>query len=114
VIDQAVFERLTGTVGAAFVAELIDTFIEDAAKLFATLRRALAKRDLDSFRRAAHSFKSNSEILGAARLASVARELEAIARAGSLDGVEDRLCHLESGFEIVARRLGELRRGLSV
>ena len=37
-------------------------------------------------RRAAHSLKSNSETLGAFGLAMLARELEAMARAGSLDG----------------------------
>jgi HPt (histidine-containing phosphotransfer) domain-containing protein len=78
----------------------------------ATLRRALAETDLDAFRRAAHSFKSNSETLGAAGLAALARELEAMARAGSLDGAGNRLEQLVGGYEIVARALGELRRGL--
>ena len=47
--------------GGAFVAELIDTFVEDARELIATLRRALAEADLDAFRRAAHSLKSTGE-----------------------------------------------------
>ena len=70
--------------GGAFVAELIDTFGEDARELIATLRRALAAADLDAFRRAAHSLKSTSESLGAAGLAALARELETMARAGNL------------------------------
>jgi CheY-like chemotaxis protein len=112
VIDRTAFERLTTTMGGAFVTELIDTFVEDARELIATLRRALAERDLDAFRRAAHSLKSNSETLGAAGLAAPARELEAMARAGSLDGAGDRLEPLVREYEIVARALGELRRGL--
>ena len=91
VIDRPTFERLTATMGGAFVVELIDTFGEDARELIATLRRALAAADVDTFRRAAHSLKSTSESLGAGALATLARELETMARAGSLRGAEARL-----------------------
>ena len=42
VIDGPTFERLTATMGGAFVVELIATFGEDARELIGTLRRALA------------------------------------------------------------------------
>ena len=111
-IDRAVVERLTATMGGPFVAELIDTFVEDARELIATLRRALAETDVDAFRRAAHSLKSNGETLGATGLAALARELEAMARAGSLHGAADRIEPLVAGYERAARALGELRRDL--
>jgi PAS domain S-box-containing protein len=111
-IDQRAFERLTATMGGAFVVELIDTSVEDGRELIATLRRSLAAKDLDAFRRAAHSLKSNSETLGAFGLATLARELEAMARAGSLHGAPDRLEPLIRSYELVAQTLGELRRGL--
>ena len=95
-----------------FVAELIDTFAEDARELIATLRRALAETDVDAFRRAAHSLKSNGETLGATELAALARELEAMARGGSLHGAADRIEPLVAGYEAAARALGELRRDL--
>jgi HPt (histidine-containing phosphotransfer) domain-containing protein len=98
--------------GGAFVVELIDTSVEDGRELIATLRRSLAAKDLDAFRRAAHSLKSNSETLGAFGLATLARELEAMARAGSLHGAPDRLEPLIRSYELVAQTLGELRRGL--
>jgi HPt (histidine-containing phosphotransfer) domain-containing protein len=68
--------------------------------------------DRDAFRRAAHSLKSNGETLGATALAAQARELEAMARAGSLDGAHDRIEPLARGYETAAQALGELRRGL--
>jgi CheY-like chemotaxis protein/HPt (histidine-containing phosphotransfer) domain-containing protein len=111
-IDRTVYERLTVTLGGEFVAELTETFVEDGRELIATLRRALGAMDRDAFRRAAHSLKSNSETLGAMALAAQARELEAMARAGSLDGAHDRIEPLVRGYETVARALGELRRGL--
>ena len=47
------------------------------------------------------------------RLASLARELETMARSGSLDGTHDRIEPLAHEYEAVAHALGELRRGLS-
>ena len=79
---------ITATMGGAFVAELIDTFGEDARELIGTLRRALAETDVDTFRRAAHSLKSTGETVGATGLAALARELESMARAGRLDGAD--------------------------
>jgi HPt (histidine-containing phosphotransfer) domain-containing protein len=98
--------------GAAFAAELLDTFVEDARDLTATLRRALARADIDAFRRAAHSLKSTGETVGATRLAALARELEVQARGGSLDGVGSRLDQLATEYERAARALGELRSDL--
>jgi PAS domain S-box-containing protein len=111
-VDREALERLTATMGDAFVEELIATFVGDAGQLVATLRRGLADADLDVFRRAAHSLKSNSETLGAPGLAGMARELEAMARTGRVDGAGDRLEQLAGEYERVARSLEELRRGL--
>ncbi len=113
VIDRLTFDRLTATMGRAFVVELIDTFGEDARELVGTLRRALAETDVDAFRRAAHSLKSTSETVGAIGLAGLARELEFMARAGRLDGADDRVKQIISSHEIVTHALEELRRDLS-
>ena len=111
-IDRGVVDQLTSTMGGAFVGELIDTFIENGRELVATLQRALADTDVDTFRRAAHSLKSNAETLGAAALATVARALEAMARAGSLDGAAEPLRQLAAHYETAARELEEIRSDL--
>jgi HPt (histidine-containing phosphotransfer) domain-containing protein len=99
--------------GGAFVAELVDTFVEDAGELTAQLPTALTRGDVDGFRRAAHSLKSTSESLGASGLAALARDLEAIARAGSLDRVDERLGPVAAEYARVAHALRKLRRDLS-
>ena len=43
----------------------------------------------------------------------MARELEATARAGSLDGAMPRVEQIAAEYEATARALGEIRRGLS-
>jgi len=112
-IDRNTVEQLASTMGGAFVGELIDTFIEDGRQLVATLRQALEGNDLDAFRRAAHSLKSNGETLGAGRLATLARELETMARGGSLTGADQRLDPLTREYESAAEALGQLRRELA-
>ena len=80
VIDRATFTELQDNAGADFVAELVDTFGEEAPPLIDELRAAFAGRGSDCaaerFRRAAHSLKSNSSTFGATRLAELARTLE--------------------------------------
>jgi HPt (histidine-containing phosphotransfer) domain-containing protein len=75
-IDGATFNELRETAGAEFVTELVDTFLEEAPRMLADLRRARGDADKDRFRRAAHSIKSNSATFGAQELASLARSLE--------------------------------------
>jgi CheY-like chemotaxis protein/HPt (histidine-containing phosphotransfer) domain-containing protein len=112
-VDATVYARLAASMGAEFVAELTETFLEDGRQLIATLRCSLAAADVDAFRRAAHTLKSNGETLGAVRLAAQARELEGLARSGSLQGADERIEPLTREYETVTRTLGDLRRDLS-
>ena len=76
VIDEATYKALEEAAGAAFVADLASTFLEEAPGMIEQMRSALAARDADTFRRAAHSLKSNSLTFGALALGKSARELE--------------------------------------
>jgi len=107
-IDLTTFENLKQSTGAEFIRELIDTFLADAPGLIKEMHYALASRDADSFRRAAHSLKSNAETFGAGQLAALARELEGMARANDLD-IGGRLKALEKAFGAVASELKGLR-----
>jgi histidine phosphotransfer protein HptB len=75
-IDPTVFADLQAAAGHDFVAELVQTFGEEAPALLAELRQAQAAGAADRFRRAAHSLKSNSNTFGATRMAELARTLE--------------------------------------
>ena len=76
VINHAAFAALQQTAGVDFVKELVATFLTEAPLMLDDLRRALAAREADRFRRAAHSLKSNSLTFGALKLGAMARELE--------------------------------------
>jgi HPt (histidine-containing phosphotransfer) domain-containing protein len=76
IIDLAVYAELRDTTGAEFVAELVDTFIEEGPGILAELRAARDEGDAERFRRAAHSLKSNGRTFGAVKLTALAREFE--------------------------------------
>ena len=106
-IDPVTFAELQDAAGSDFVAELVDTFLEEAPVMLAGLRSAHAGPDADAFRRAAHSLKSNAHTFGATRLAALARKLEL----GGLITDTAPLDVLEAEYRKVAAALQELRHG---
>ena len=106
-VDPATFRALQESAGAEFVAELVDTFLQEGPRMQDELRAAQAARSVDRFRRAAHSLKSNSLTFGATRLGAMARELE-LSAAAAVEGGDAALAALASEFERVAAALAEL------
>ncbi len=109
-LDRAAFERLRATMGAGFLADLLPTFVQDSEELVGTMRRALDDKDVDAFRRAAHSLKSNAASFGATTLSTLARDLEALAKSGSLDGAARGVERLAGECETVVRALRDIER----
>ena len=108
VIDPATLEELKQMSGADFIDELIDAFLDDAPHMIEQLQIALTTGDIESFRRNAHSLKSNANTFGATELGSLSKELELMARANNLD-VGNRLEVLRAAFAKVAAELQEMR-----
>ena len=105
-IDRATFTDLREAVGAEFVAELVDTFVEEAPGMLAQLRAALAASDADAYRRAAHSLKSNANTFGAGDLAGKARDIEL----GGIDAESaDNLAALDALDTACAAAASELK-----
>ncbi|MBV8951495.1 MAG: response regulator [Actinobacteria bacterium] len=69
---------------------LVDEYLNDATRLLASLRAAVAEGDPETIARAAHTLKGASANLGAAHLAELCARLEALGRAGAL-GTAPRL-----------------------
>ena len=108
VIDKMTFEELKQMSGADFINELIDAFLEDAPNMIQNMQSAAAEGDVETFRRNAHSLKSNAYTFGAADLGRLARELEVMGRENNL-AIGDRLEVLREAFGTVAQELRELR-----
>ena len=111
-IDRATFTDLREAVGAEFVVELVDTFLEEAPGMLAQLRAALAASDVDAYRRAAHSLKSNANTFGARDLAGKARDIELGGiDAESADNLAAALYALDTACAAAAAELKGMSRG---
>lgn len=108
VLDMNTFNALKESTGGDFIGELIDAFLEDAVTQMDEMKTALGANDVDTFRRAAHSLKSNAATFGAEDLQALARELEMMGREQNL-AVGNRLEVVKEAFEQVKRLLNGLR-----
>ena len=113
-IDDKAFEELVASVGgdAEFVGELVDTYLADAPNLLAQMHDTLAAGDADSFRRAAHTLKSSSASIAALELSGMAKELEMMGRAGTLEGAAAGIAQVEAEYARVKAALERKRRAL--
>jgi HPt (histidine-containing phosphotransfer) domain-containing protein len=109
VIDKTTFDELKQMSGEDFINELIDTFLEDAPKMIAEIKSALAANNADTFRRASHSMKSNAATFGAGQLAALAKELEMLGKENNLHETGDKLESLAEAYEAVRAELTGLK-----
>jgi HPt (histidine-containing phosphotransfer) domain-containing protein len=107
-IDQVTFNELKQMSGADFINELIDAFLDEAPTMIQNMYAALDEKDVESFRRNAHSLKSNANTFGATELGTLARELELMSRENNLE-VGNKLEILKQTFDKVADELKGMR-----
>jgi HPt (histidine-containing phosphotransfer) domain-containing protein len=109
-LSRAALAELREMVGGdpEFLAELIDTFLDDGRKLVADMQTTAAAGDAPELRRAAHTLKSNCRTFGASALADLCQEIEEQAAAGSLSGVAPLVARAAAGYPgVVAALLAE-------
>jgi len=107
VIDKTIFNELKQMSGEDFITELVDAFFEDAPNMFQNMQTALQNGDVETFRRNAHSLKSNANTFGAIELGNLAKELEFMAKENSLD-VGNRLEVLKEAYDKASEELKSL------
>ena len=114
IIDQHVIDELRDSVGGddAFVADLVATYLAEGAEHITQLESAAATGDIGAVVRPAHSLKSSSAALGAARMSQISRDIELAGREGRGEGVARSVAQARSAWdatvaELKARRFGE-------
>ena len=100
-IDRETLTTLFDSLGGDpdFLAELLDEYFKDAPAQFQTLHEALITGNAETFRRAAHSMKSNSANFGAMTLSGMCKELEEMGRTGQLDGAAPLIVQAETEYQ---------------
>ncbi len=87
------------------VDRVVDAYLESSGKLLGTLRSALEAHDVKALARAAHTLKSSSAQVGALLLSGLCKDLEALARAGRLEGLEHLVARIAAELEDVHEAL---------
>ena len=111
VIDLEIYKALAEMVGDDFILEMVDAFLDEGAQFLSDMDSALTVGDLDKFRRAAHSMKSNAATFGVMELSGLAKTLEEMARNGQLDGADLKLVTLKAAFSVAAQALKDVQNG---
>jgi HPt (histidine-containing phosphotransfer) domain-containing protein len=113
VIDRVVLDALLESFGGdmEFLGEMLDTFFDDSPRQLEAARAGLAAGDVEAVRRAAHSLKSNSANFGALALSAQCRELEMLAKSGSLEGGAELVAQIAAGYEQVHATLEAIKAG---
>jgi HPt (histidine-containing phosphotransfer) domain-containing protein len=110
-IDQATFVELRDAVGDEFATELVDTFAEESPPILEGMRAAVAAMDHNSYRRAAHSLKSNGTTFGALGFAAMARTAEQTGLTGDVSADAATVDALEAAFRSAVAELRDLCGG---
>jgi two-component system sensor histidine kinase/response regulator len=75
-------------------ADVVRLFVGECPNMVDAVGSALAKRDVEQVRRAAHALKGSASTAAARGIADAARDLEALATEGRIDGLDDAWAHL--------------------
>jgi HPt (histidine-containing phosphotransfer) domain-containing protein len=83
-IDNAVLDELRASVGGdeAFMHDLVSTFLAEEPGNLEQIIAAAGRGDAEAIVRPAHTLKSSSAVIGAARLSAISREIEFCGREG--------------------------------
>ncbi len=113
VLDPAAIANLRDMVGGEpeDLAELIDSFLEDAPVLLANIAKAVDTGDAVALRLHAHSLKSNAADFGAQELAELCKQLEMAGKNGEMAGTAVLLTRAQTIYPDVAAALAQLRQG---
>jgi signal transduction histidine kinase/CheY-like chemotaxis protein/HPt (histidine-containing phosphotransfer) domain-containing protein len=94
------------------VGNVVDTYLEASASLWSDVRRCIAAGDASGVARAAHTLKSSSAQVAALALSALCKELEALARSGSLEGAADLAARIDLEIESAWEALAVERHGV--
>jgi len=94
------------------VAEVGGLFLKHSPEKISAIELAVARGDAKSLQMAAHGLKSSSAYVGAMRLSALAKELEMMGRANSLEGSKEMAELLVAEYRTVIKALdAEMRPG---
>ncbi len=104
-LDLEILSELKEVMGEEFTF-LIEVFKTDSIVRISAIKEALASKDPDAVRRAAHSFKGSASNMGAIRLTNLCRKLEEIGGSGNINEAEVIAEEIVDAYSHVEKALG--------
>jgi HPt (histidine-containing phosphotransfer) domain-containing protein len=113
-VDEAVLDKLRALRapdGRSPLQLVVERFLESTPPYLATLRGAAETGDGEAVRRASHTLKSSTAMVGALRLSSLLRETEALARSGDVEKAGEKVEAIMAEYERVESHLSAMTFG---
>jgi HPt (histidine-containing phosphotransfer) domain-containing protein len=78
VLDHTILDELRASVGGDedFVRDLVQTYLEEGPQYMEQIAAAAGSGDAEAIVRPAHTLKSSSAALGAARMSAISKQIE--------------------------------------
>jgi CheY-like chemotaxis protein/HPt (histidine-containing phosphotransfer) domain-containing protein len=89
-------------------AELASLYQNDGGPRLAAIREAAAAGDCAKVAKVTHAFSGSCASIGATRLAALSKTMETAAKAGSLEGFDQRMAGIENEYRRVCGKLQSL------
>jgi signal transduction histidine kinase/DNA-binding NarL/FixJ family response regulator len=106
-LDPVTLTALESDMGGATAASLASSFRREQGRQLRGLEAALARRDLATLARDAHSIKGAARMFGACELADLAFEIERAAKSGAADDLAGTIEAAAHAFRRVEDALGK-------
>jgi HPt (histidine-containing phosphotransfer) domain-containing protein len=104
-VDFDVIQALAREVDAELVVQLLEIFFEQGPEMIGRMKEGCRGKQPDMIRRAAHTMKSSSAMIGAMGVAALCADLETRIRLGKVSGMAQRVTRLEQTFRQTCRVL---------
>ena len=103
VIDQKVLDNIRALQEEGkedLLNKIITIFLNDSPERLKELRKTVNSSDAPSINRIAHTLKSSCANLGAMKISSLFREMEAMGRTNSIEHAPELLSQIETEFKV--------------
>jgi CheY-like chemotaxis protein/HPt (histidine-containing phosphotransfer) domain-containing protein len=104
-VNKDRLDAMLDAFGDAEFAALVELYQSDAPKRIEAMRIAYANNDAVELARVSHAFSGSCASIGAATLCSMCKEIESLAKTGTLNDIERRLTTMAAEYERVNTQL---------
>ncbi|GLR14801.1 hypothetical protein GCM10007907_35910 [Chitinimonas prasina] len=109
-LDAVAFGKLREALGER-INQAVEPYLEDMPVYLEALAQSATAQDAARLRQTAHAIKGASSTLGAGAVASLAREIEALAEVGQTENAESLLSRLHAEYALTKQALLQELKG---